>query len=81
MRKIITKPFQTHLEAVNCHHNYVQKETHFGEDVYVTRKGAVSARRVSLVLFLDRWAPEVLSCVVWEMKTALVHVVMVLDEL
>lgn len=44
LRKVIAKPFQTHLEAINCHHNYVQKETHFGEDVYVTRKGAVSAK-------------------------------------
>ncbi|MDO4682470.1 MAG: RtcB family protein [Lautropia sp.] len=48
MRRIITKPFQTHLEAVNCHHNYVQKERHFGEDVFVTRKGAVSAREGEL---------------------------------
>lgn len=30
--------------AVNCHHNYVQKETHAGEELLVTRKGAVSAR-------------------------------------
>jgi tRNA-splicing ligase RtcB len=30
---------------VNCHHNYVQKETHFGARRAVTRKGAVSARR------------------------------------
>jgi tRNA-splicing ligase RtcB len=30
--------------AVNCHHNYVQRESHFGADVWVTRKGAVSAR-------------------------------------
>jgi tRNA-splicing ligase RtcB len=30
--------------AVNCHHNYVQKERHFGADVLLTRKGAVSAR-------------------------------------
>jgi tRNA-splicing ligase RtcB len=30
--------------AVNCHHNYVQKETHGGEELLVTRKGAVSAR-------------------------------------
>jgi tRNA-splicing ligase RtcB len=30
--------------AVNCHHNYVERETHFGEEVLVTRKGAVSAR-------------------------------------
>jgi len=44
MRKEIAKPFETHLEAVNCHHNYVQRETHFGEDVFVTRKGAVSAK-------------------------------------
>lgn len=43
LRKVISKPFETHLEAVNCHHNYVQKETHFGQEVYVTRKGAVSA--------------------------------------
>ncbi|MBB3643602.1 MULTISPECIES: RtcB family protein [Variovorax] len=43
-RKVITKPFEAHVEAVNCHHNYVSRETHFGEDVLVTRKGAVSAK-------------------------------------
>jgi tRNA-splicing ligase RtcB (3'-phosphate/5'-hydroxy nucleic acid ligase) len=32
------------LLSVNCHHNYAEKETHFGEEVYVTRKGAVRAR-------------------------------------
>lgn len=42
---IITTPFATQQEAVNCHHNYVQKETHFGEQVLVTRKGAVSAQK------------------------------------
>ncbi len=30
-------------EAINCHHNYVSREFHFGENVYVTRKGAISA--------------------------------------
>jgi len=35
-------------EAINCHHNYVQKETHFGENVFVTRKGAISAREGEL---------------------------------
>lgn len=35
-----TKP----LLSVNCHHNYAEKEVHFGEEVYVTRKGAVRAR-------------------------------------
>ncbi len=37
------KPTRPLLE-VNCHHNYAEKETHFGESVYVTRKGAVRAR-------------------------------------
>ena len=45
VRQVITKPFESHVEAVNCHHNYVQQERHFGEDVFVTRKGAVSAKR------------------------------------
>ncbi|WP_332835377.1 RtcB family protein [Chromobacterium phragmitis] len=42
-RKEIAKPFAADVEAVNCHHNYVQKETHFGHEVLVTRKGAVAA--------------------------------------
>lgn len=37
-------PFQTTDIAVNCHHNYVERERHFGSDVLVTRKGAVRAR-------------------------------------
>jgi len=35
-------------EAVNCHHNYVSRERHFDRDLWVTRKGAVSARRGEL---------------------------------
>ena len=41
-------PFEARLEAVNCHHNYVARERHFGEDVLVTRKGAVRAGRGDL---------------------------------
>ncbi len=48
LRQQIHKPFSASLEAVNCHHNYVQKENHFGTDVWVTRKGAVSAQRGQL---------------------------------
>jgi tRNA-splicing ligase RtcB len=44
-RTVIGKPFQAQAEAVNCHHNYVNREHHFGKDVLVTRKGAVSARK------------------------------------
>ena len=47
-RTVIRKPFEASLEAVNCHHNYVQKERHFGEDILVTRKGAVSAQKGQL---------------------------------
>jgi tRNA-splicing ligase RtcB len=43
-KTVLHKSFQAHIEAVNCHHNYVQLEHHFGEDVFVTRKGAVSAK-------------------------------------
>ena len=45
---VIAKPFDADVEAVNCHHNYVQKETHFGAEVLVTRKGAVSAQKGEL---------------------------------
>jgi tRNA-splicing ligase RtcB len=41
-------PFEARLEAVNCHHNYVAVEHHFGENVFVTRKGAVRARQGEL---------------------------------
>ena len=42
-RGVIDKPFEAHLEAVNCHHNYVAREHHFGKNVFITRKGAVRA--------------------------------------
>lgn len=35
-------------KAVNCHHNYLSKETHFGRDMWITRKGAVSAQKGQL---------------------------------
>ena len=35
-------------EAINCHHNYVSEEHHFGEEVFVTRKGAIRAREGEL---------------------------------
>ncbi|MGH8720446.1 MAG: RtcB family protein [Burkholderiales bacterium] len=40
--------FEVTTEAVNCHHNYVARETHYGEDVWVTRKGAIRAREGDL---------------------------------
>jgi tRNA-splicing ligase RtcB len=37
------RPFAATEEAINCHHNYVERERHFGESVLVTRKGAIRA--------------------------------------
>lgn len=48
LRGQIAKPFDAELEAVNCHHNYVSRENHFGENVLVTRKGAVRAAKGTL---------------------------------
>lgn len=42
------KPFTMSALAVNCHHNYVARENHFGANVLVTRKGAVRARKDDL---------------------------------
>jgi tRNA-splicing ligase RtcB (3'-phosphate/5'-hydroxy nucleic acid ligase) len=45
LRREIARPFDAELEAVNCHHNYVTRENHFGQNVLVTRKGAVRAAK------------------------------------
>jgi tRNA-splicing ligase RtcB len=41
-------PFRADQEVVNCHHNYVAVEEHYGERVFVTRKGAVRAGKGDL---------------------------------
>lgn len=47
MRRLLPE-FIVLNEVVNCHHNYVAIEHHYGEDVYVTRKGAIRAREGDL---------------------------------
>jgi tRNA-splicing ligase RtcB (3'-phosphate/5'-hydroxy nucleic acid ligase) len=44
MKQSVAKPFTITQEAINCHHNYVEKENHFGRNMWVTRKGAIRAR-------------------------------------
>ena len=41
-------PFEPEREAINCHHNYVAREEHFGTRLYITRKGAIRAGRGEL---------------------------------
>lgn len=48
LRKEITVPFGITEEAINCHHNYVEKEKHFGRDLWITRKGAIKAGKDDL---------------------------------
>ena len=48
VREQMKVAFETHVQAVNCHHNYVSREHHYGENVLVTRKGAVRARKGEL---------------------------------
>ncbi len=44
VRDTLGVSFEAKMEAVNCHHNYVSREHHYGKNVLVTRKGAVRAR-------------------------------------
>ena len=48
MKASLGHAFEAGVVAVNCHHNYVSREHHFGENVLVTRKGAVRAREGDL---------------------------------
>lgn len=48
LRIEIPIPFDITQEAINCHHNYVEKENHFGRNLWVTRKGAIRAREGDL---------------------------------
>lgn len=44
LKRHIPLDFTITQEAINCHHNYVEKENHFGRNLWVTRKGAIRAR-------------------------------------
>lgn len=48
LSRLIPVPFTVTQEAINCHHNYISRENHFGDNVWVTRKGAVRAREGDL---------------------------------
>lgn len=49
INRIIKKPKHWNLDgAINCHHNYVVMENHFGHNVWVTRKGAIRAQKGEL---------------------------------
>lgn len=43
MQSYITKPFTVSDKIVDCHHNYISVESHFGQNMYITRKGAIDA--------------------------------------
>lgn len=43
IQKVLKRKAFVTEKAIQCHHNYVAKETHFGQEVLVTRKGAIRA--------------------------------------
>jgi tRNA-splicing ligase RtcB (3'-phosphate/5'-hydroxy nucleic acid ligase) len=45
LQDFIGEPVPDVVETVNCHHNFTQMEHHHGKDVWLTRKGAISARQ------------------------------------
>lgn len=47
-RKLHPLEFTITQEAINCHHNYVERENHFGRNLWITRKGAIRAREGDL---------------------------------
>jgi tRNA-splicing ligase RtcB len=48
LRRHIPIEFTITQEAINCHHNYIARENHFGRNLWVTRKGAIRAREGDL---------------------------------
>jgi len=48
LRRHIPVEFEITQEAINCHHNYLEIENHFGTNMYITRKGAIRARKGDL---------------------------------
>ena len=48
LRRHIAMPFELTHEAINAHHNYAEIENHFGENMFITRKDAIRARRGDL---------------------------------
>ena len=55
MLKLVLRAIQPFLPdfildqaAINCHHNYVKKEVHYGQEMFITRKGAINASQGQL---------------------------------
>lgn len=69
----------TRLQEVNCHHNYAEREHHFGSNVIVTRKGAVRARHGDMGTwgsFLAPWGLDRTSSADWGMTTHSIRALM-----
>ena len=64
-------------EAINCHHNYVTKEHHFGKNVYVTRKGAIRAGADELGIIPGSMGAKSYIVRVWAMPSPSAPVLMV----
>lgn len=54
--------FTAEVKSINCHHNYVARESHVGQNVLVTRKGAVRAREGDIGIIPAAWVRALTSC-------------------
>src|SRR5207302_4019077 len=54
--------FEATDAAVNCHHNYVEREFHYGEHVWLTRRARSAPAGASSASFPAAWAREATSC-------------------
>ena len=71
LRALGTLPeFEAHLEAVNCHHNYISREKHYGESCIVTRKGACARGSASSGSSRAAWVRSRSSCAARETPRA-----------
>lgn len=48
LSEALGRPVEPTMHAINCHHNYIAREKHYGDDVWVTRKGAIRAQKGDL---------------------------------
>jgi tRNA-splicing ligase RtcB len=77
MMDLVLEAMRRHLPAfgvtgaaVNCHHNYVERERHFGEEVWLTRKGAIRARAGDLGIIPGSMVRAATSCAARALRRA-----------
>jgi len=56
------RPFVAELKAINCHHNYVARERHYGQDILMTRKARCARAKATWASFPAAWERVPILC-------------------